>query len=119
MHSRQVVGEDGYRMSHNDSGTRETTDIETEDIVGEPPMYRVLLINDDYTTMDFVISILVEVFAKSAEEATRIMLDVHKRGRGICGIYPLEIAETKVDTVHALARGNGFPLKCTMERDGA
>jgi len=80
-------------------------------------MYRVLLLNDDYTTMEFVVQILMLVFSKPIEEATRIMLNVHRKGVGICGVYTYDIAETKVDTVHALARENEFPLKCTMEKD--
>ena len=83
----------------------------------EPPLYRVLLHNDDYTTMQFVVEVLMVVFNKSMEAATRIMLNVHQKGVGLCGIYPFEIAETKVDTVNTLARENGFPLKCSMERD--
>ena len=90
---------------------------ETRDEVTEPPMYRVFLLNDDYTTMEFVIEVLKSVFHKSEAEATRIMLNVHKAGVGICGVYTYEIAETKVDTVHNLARENGFPLKCSMERE--
>lgn len=90
---------------------------ETRDEVTEPPMFRVLMINDDYTTMDFVVEVLRLIFRKSNEEATRIMLNVHNLGVGICGSYPFEIAETKVDTVHSLARENGFPLKCTLERE--
>ena len=90
---------------------------ETRDEVTDPPMYRVLLLNDDYTTMEFVVDVLKTVFHKSETEATRIMLNVHKAGVGICGVYTYEIAETKVDTVHALAKDNGFPLKCSMERE--
>ena len=90
---------------------------ETRDEVTDPPMYRVLLLNDDYTTMEFVIDVLKTVFHKSDVEATRIMLNVHQAGVGICGVYTYEIAETKVDTVHSLARENGFPLKCSMERE--
>ena len=90
---------------------------ETRDEVTEPPMYRVFLLNDDYTTMEFVDEVLKSVFHKSETEATRIMLNVHKAGVGICGVYTYEIAETKVDTVHNLARENGFPLKCSMERE--
>ena len=82
-----------------------------------PPLYKVLLLNDDYTTMEFVVEVLRHVFHKSEEEATRIMLNVHHQGVGVCGSYPLEIAETKVDRVDSLARERGFPLKCTMERD--
>lgn len=87
------------------------------DEVTEPPMYRVLLLNDDYTTMEFVVEILMAVFKKTAREATRIMLNVHNSGVGLCGVYSYEIAETKVDTVHAIAKENGFPLKCTMEKE--
>lgn len=83
----------------------------------EPPLYKVLLHNDDYTTMDFVVEILRTVFHKSNEEAVRIMLNVHHQGIGVCGLYPREIAETKVDLVERLARERGFPLKCSMERE--
>jgi ATP-dependent Clp protease adaptor protein ClpS len=78
-------------------------------------MYRVILFNDDYTTMDFVVEILVSVFGKPAAEATRIMLDVHKKGRGVCGVYTRDIAQTKVTRVHQLARKNQFPLRCSFE----
>ena len=80
-------------------------------------MYRVLLHNDDYTTMEFVVEILKYVFNKSTEAATTIMMNVHQKGVGECGIYPHEIAETKVDTVHNLARESGFPLRCSMEQE--
>ncbi len=92
-------------------------DTESEDDVRRPPLYRVLLLNDDYTTMAFVVEILVVVFGKSRTAAEDIMLKVHREGAGLCGVYPFEIAETKVDTVHHLARENGFPLKCIMEKD--
>jgi ATP-dependent Clp protease adaptor protein ClpS len=82
-----------------------------------PPMYRVILHNDDYTTMEFVVEILVTVFGKSLEKASLIMLNIHNQGKGICGSYTREVAETKVNTVHHLAREQGFPLKCTMEKE--
>lgn len=85
--------------------------IETE----EPPLYKVLLHNDDYTTMEFVISILENVFHKSMTEATRIMLNVHHEGIGVAGIYTKEIGETKVSIVHELAQRNSFPLRCSLE----
>ena len=104
-------------MSNYDPEVEESVDSESDLAVEEPPMYRVMLLNDDYTTMEFVIEVLVYVFQKSPEEATRIMLNVHRSGVGICGIYPFEVAETKVNTVETLARENGFPLKCIMERE--
>ena len=82
----------------------------------EPPEYKVLLHNDDYTTKAFVVEILMVVFSKSLEEATLLMWHVHKNNTGVCGIYPLEVAETKIDQGTTLARENGFPLKLTMEK---
>ncbi|MHB8829707.1 MAG: ATP-dependent Clp protease adaptor ClpS [Syntrophales bacterium] len=89
--------------------------VETGQEVREPKMYRVLLHNDDYTTMDFVVEILISVFHKPAAEAMRIMLDVHKKGTGICGIYTYDIARTRVAMVHLLARKREFPLKCSLD----
>ena len=80
-----------------------------------PPMYKVLLHNDDYTTMEFVVEVLQKVFHKNAAEATRIMLLVHKTGSGVCGVFTEDVAETKVEIVHHLARKSGFPLRCSME----
>ena len=91
-------------------------DARTDRDLKEPPMYKVLLHNDDYTTMEFVVLVLMQVFHKSVEHATQIMLNVHKRGIGMCGVFTLEVAETKVQTVTRLARENGHPLKCTMEK---
>jgi ATP-dependent Clp protease adaptor protein ClpS len=88
---------------------------DVQEIIKEPSMFKVLLLNDDYTTMDFVVEILMNVFGKSFEAATEIMLNVHRKGSGVCGIFPLEIAETKIDTVHSLAREKGFPLRCALE----
>jgi len=83
----------------------------------EPPNYRVLLHNDDYTTKAFVVEILMVVFSKSLEEATHLMWYVHKNNTGVCGVYPLEMAETKINQGTTLARENGFPLKLTMEKE--
>ena len=82
-----------------------------------PPMYKVILHNDDYTSMEFVVQILMTVFGKSLEKATEIMLNVHNKGKEICGIYTRQIAETKIETVHNLATSKGFPLKSTMEKE--
>ena len=81
----------------------------------KPDLYKVLLLNDDYITMDFVVEILETVFLKSPAEAHRIMMAVHTQGKGLCGVYPFEVAETKVETVIDLARGSGFPLRASME----
>jgi ATP-dependent Clp protease adaptor protein ClpS len=88
-----------------------------EEKTTEPPMYKVLLHNDDYTTKAFVVEILMAVFNKSIEEATSLMWHVHRNGSGVCGIYPYELAETKVNLVMMVARENGFPLKTSMERE--
>jgi ATP-dependent Clp protease adaptor protein ClpS len=80
-----------------------------------PEMFKVVLLNDDYTTMEFVVHVLQTVFNKPAPEAYRIMMQVHVKGRGICGVYTYEIAETKVSAVHALAQDEGFPLRATIE----
>jgi ATP-dependent Clp protease adaptor protein ClpS len=84
--------------------------------VEEPPLYKVLLHNDDYTSMEFVVLLLEKVFSKSTAEATRVMLNVHQQGIGVAGIYSREIAETKIAVVHDLALKNEFPLRCSMEK---
>ncbi|PLX82395.1 MAG: ATP-dependent Clp protease adaptor ClpS [Desulfuromonas sp.] len=80
-----------------------------------PPLFKVLLHNDDYTSMEFVVQVLETVFRKSPPEANRIMLNIHVKGMGVCGIYPHEIAETKAVRVRSLAKEEGFPLRCTLE----
>jgi ATP-dependent Clp protease adaptor protein ClpS len=81
----------------------------------KPPLFKVLMHNDDYTTMEFVIQVLESVFAKSPAEAFRVMMHVHTRGAGIAGVYPFEVAETKVALVHDRARESGHPLRCSIE----
>ncbi|WP_459618200.1 ATP-dependent Clp protease adapter ClpS [Bordetella sp. 2513F-2] len=80
-----------------------------------PPMYQVVLLNDDYTPMEFVVKVLQKFFGKSHEEATRIMLQVHHEGRGICGVYPRDIAATRIAQVSQYARARQHPLQCVME----
>ena len=104
-------------MAGNATIHQDDTATISRDELREPPLYRVLLHNDDYTTMDFVVMVLERVFDKSGEEATRIMLNVHNEGVGVAGLYTREIAETKVATVRALAKKNRFPLRCSLERD--
>jgi ATP-dependent Clp protease adaptor protein ClpS len=81
----------------------------------QPPLFRVVLHNDDYTTMDFVVTVLESIFLLHPAEAYRVMMHVHCHGRGECGVYPHEIAETKVGLVHSLARERGFPLRASLE----
>ena len=81
-----------------------------------PPMYRVILLNDDYTPMDFVIEILQTFFGMSHDRATQVMLHVHTKGKGVCGVFTFEIAETKVVLVNDYSRRSEHPLKCTMEK---
>lgn len=83
--------------------------------IDEPVMYRVVLHNDDYTSMEFVVEVLMTVFNRTIEDATRIMLDVHEQGRGVVGMYTHDIASTKAETVKQLARQREFPLRCTIE----
>ena len=104
-------------MNKDLPGWQEKSLSEIDEETIEPTMYKVLLHNDDYTTKAFVVAILEGVFNKSQEEATRLMWHVHKNHVGVCGIYPLEVAETKIAQVTALARENGFPLKSTMEAE--
>jgi ATP-dependent Clp protease adaptor protein ClpS len=90
-------------------------DTRTERRLKKPRMYKVLLHNDDYTTMEFVVFVLQGIFHHSATEATQIMLHVHKRGIGVAGVYTREVAETRVTQVEALARAHEFPLRCSTE----
>jgi len=83
--------------------------------VKKPKLYRVILYNDDYTSMEFVVEILISIFDKAAAEATRIMMDIHKKGQGTCGVYTFDIAMTKIKQVHFEARKEGFPLRCGYE----
>jgi ATP-dependent Clp protease adaptor protein ClpS len=95
----------------SDGSVKERVEIKKQ----HPELFKVVLLNDDYTTMDFVIQVLEDVFQKPPAEAYRIMMHVHQNGRGIAGVYPWEVAETKADTVRTLATGAGFPLRATIE----
>ena len=96
---------------------RSESGIALEEELKEPSMFRVILHNDDYTTMDFVVKVLVEVFHKTEEESVAIMMSVHQKGTGVCGVYPREIAEFRVGQVTRRAQLAGFPLLCTMEKE--
>ena len=109
----RLADDDGDRNgSKGDTGTITRTRPKTK----KPSLYRVLLLNDDYTPMEFVVLILQDVFNKTREDAMRIMLHVHKLGVGECGVYPFEVAETKVTRVMDTARKNQHPLQCVMEK---
>ncbi|MCX7770452.1 MAG: ATP-dependent Clp protease adapter ClpS [Proteobacteria bacterium] len=104
-------------MSNKRFYIKESTLKDVKEEVITPPLFKVYLLNDDYTTMDFVVYILEHIFHKPKLEATQIMLHVHHNGKGLAGIYPKDIAETKVTQVHQLARNAGFPLMCEIERE--
>ena len=99
------------RHDETDGAVKERVEIKNQ----EPKLFNVILLNDDYTTMEFVMQILETLFQKSPAEAYRIMMHVHRNGRGLAGVYPFEVAETKVEKVTELAREAGFPLRATIE----
>jgi ATP-dependent Clp protease adaptor protein ClpS len=117
-----ATDERGKVMSDNDrrggsEGPNTGVVVKARPKTRKPPMYKVLMLNDDYTPMEFVVHVLERFFQKSREEATRIMLHVHRRGVGVCGVYTYEVAETKVTQVMDLARQNQHPLQCTIEKE--
>ena len=103
------------REKDSDHGVVVETEKESDKKLKKPPLYKVLLHNDDYTTKEFVVQILEYVFHKAHTEAVHIMLHVHQNGIGVAGVYTYEVAETKVALVESLARQHEYPLKCTME----
>lgn len=105
----------GGNQGNPDSGTGVLT--RTKRTTQKPPLYKVIILNDDYTPMEFVVYILQRFFNKSIEDATQIMLHVHQNGLGICGVFTYEVAETKVTQVMDLAREHQHPLQCTMEKE--
>lgn len=106
-----------FSDSDADSGNQSSGAVETIDRLDVPKMYKVILLNDDYTPMDFVVLVLRRFFGKTEEQATQIMLDVHKKGAGIAGVFTLEMAEMKTMQVNQFARMNQHPLKCTLEAE--
>lgn len=106
----------GENMAKGSANNHTHTDVKRRTGTKRPPMYRVMMHNDDYTTMEFVVEALIQVFHKTPTEANRIMLHIHFKGAGMCGSYPYEIAETKVSKVHDMSRKEGFPLRCTIEQ---
>ena len=108
---------DGDNAKRRGGGPGTAVIAKTKPQAKRPSLYRVLLLNDDYTPMEFVVHVLERFFQKSREEATRIMLHVHRRGVGVCGVFTYEVAETKVTQVMDLARQNQHPLQCTIEKE--
>ena len=102
-------------MTQTGDAVKERPQTEKQTEKKDPILYKVVLLNDDYTMMEFVVQILTSIFQKSPAEAYQIMMHVHVNGRGIAGVYPWELAETKADTVISLAREAGFPLKAVTE----
>lgn len=105
------------RPGQGGGGTSTGVVVKTRPETKKPSMFKVLLLNDDYTPMEFVVHILERFFSKSRDEATQIMLHVHRRGVGVCGVYTYEVAETKVQQVMDFARRHEHPLQCTLEKD--
>jgi ATP-dependent Clp protease adaptor protein ClpS len=101
----------------NGNGTESGVIVRSKPKTKKPAMYKVLLLNDDYTPMEFVVHVLERFFSKGRDDATRIMLHVHRRGVGVCGVYTFEVAETKVTQVMDFARRHQHPLQCTMEKE--
>ena len=111
-----LAGRGGGSSKRDDDGKTDLV-TKTKPKTKKPSLYKVLILNDDYTPMEFVVFVLERFFNKGREEATRIMLHVHHKGVGICGVYTYEIAETKVAQVMDMARQHGHPLQCTMEKE--
>jgi ATP-dependent Clp protease adaptor protein ClpS len=108
----------GHYERHGDDGPATGLVIESKPKTKKPSMYKVLMLNDDYTPMEFVVHVLERFFSKPRAEATHIMLHVHRRGVGVCGVFTYEVAETKVNQVMDFARQHQHPLQCTLEKDG-
>jgi len=104
-----------HRHDNEEQGGYDLAVEEAQPKVKQPPLYRVVLINDDYTPMEFVVDILESVFGMERTRATQVMLEVHTKGKGVCGVYNFEIAETKVAQVMSIAKQHQHPLLCTME----
>ncbi len=111
------MSDNGDMNNEDDGQEQHNLALKTKPKVQKPSMYKVLLLNDDYTPMEFVVHVLESIFKKSRQEATDIMLHVHRRGVGVCGIFTFEVAETKVAQVTDFAHANEQPLQCTMEKE--
>ncbi len=117
LHLRMIGSEDDDAIGGDGGGSSTGVITDTKPETKKPSMYKVLMLNDDYTPMEFVIHVLVRYFSMSQDDAAKIMLHVHQRGVGICGVYPYEIAESKVTQVVDFAKKHQHPLQCTLEKD--
>jgi ATP-dependent Clp protease adaptor protein ClpS len=109
--------EDNEENNGNDNDFEDVVTLKTRTKTKKPSMYKVLMLNDDYTPMEFVIHVLEQFFSKNQDEATQIMLHVHQKGVGVCGVFTYEVAETKVNQTMDMARQHQHPLQCTIEKD--
>ena len=114
--SQMAVNDDDKNGVGGDGGSDTGVVVRTQPKTKKPAMYKVIMLNDDYTPMEFVILVLERFFNKSSEEATQIMMHVHQKGVGVCGVFTYEVAETKVQQVMDLARQHQHPLQCTLEK---
>jgi ATP-dependent Clp protease adaptor protein ClpS len=115
--AHKSAGKDGSRQDDGDDRGKTSVVTKTRPKTKKPSLYKVLLLNDDFTPMEFVVLVLQRFFNKGQEDATRIMLHVHQKGVGICGVFTYEVAETKVTQVMDFSRQHGHPLQCTMEKE--
>jgi len=109
-------GDDGDKSGDTDNPNEVGIATKTRTKPKKPSQYKVLLLNDDYTPMEFVVMVLKRFFSMDLEQATRVMLHVHQKGVGVCGVFPYEVAETKVNQVMDFAKANQHPLQCTLEK---
>ena len=116
LYPARVAGDDERDDDGQDQGPRTGVVVKPKPKVKKPSMYKVIMLNDDYTPMEFVVMVLEKFFSKTHDEATHIMLHVHQRGVGLCGVFTYEVAETKVTQVMDLARQHQHPLQCTLEK---
>lgn len=120
MMNKALLSSHPLISSHDNDNSPENAgqgSVETINRVDKPKMYKVILLNDDFTPMDFVVLVLKRYFSKTEEEATKVMLDVHQKGAGVAGVYTLEVAEMKSMQVNQFARHNQHPLKCSLEHE--
>ncbi len=110
-------GKDGQNITPRETRHDELLVAEPEVKTKRPPFFKVVLLNDDYTPMDFVVFILKDVFHRSHEEAVTIMMDIHQKGEGVCGIYTRDVAETKAELVITMSRRSEYPLQCRVEKN--